>query len=508
MKKSSFSFQTKLLLIVLLTMLLPIVWANLIFYQVRGISVNRSPLIGINGLIDQLNIDNLGTWASIKDILEKVKDPNPDSLPELADLLSQTSDLCRDIDVLDNSINSLVLFTRANAGKLKELDTTIQNFEAQTKYFAIGSVIMLLGATVLIWIFLNLSSLPLRHLLDSIAQFQNESSHEKTADFGLAINEFENLLQTSKTILGETYSLALELTRKTEPLANISVFSDENVGHFFTDVQEISRSSNYIANTLESTTANIQEVATSAQTIADRSSKAAHDSAETSEIAQQGREAVADTVSRMQSIKDEVLGLEDVIANLNSASKEIGEIVNTITNIAYQTNLLALNAAIEAARAGEHGQGFTVVADEVRKLAEESGEAAEDIGKKIKGMLQKTGNAVQTIKSGTSKVIEGVKVANQAGNNLVRIVASVGNVNQMIQDISNASKEQSGNIESLRASIESISGATRITSEGTKRVAAAVNEQLSYIRQYIVAVNELNTLIQLLSGMLERFNFH
>jgi methyl-accepting chemotaxis protein len=285
-------------------------------------------------------------------------------------------------------------------------------------------------------------------------------------------------------------------------------FSDENVRQFFTDVQEISRSSNYIANTLESTTSHIQEVSASAQTIADRSQEAATDSAEAAAIASEGKNAVSETIDTMETIKDEVLGLEDVIENLNSAGKQIGEIVNTITNIAYQTNLLALNAAIEAARAGEHGQGFTVVAGEVRKLAEESGEAAEDIGKKIKEMLLKTGKAVETINRGAEKVIDGVNIANVAGNNLDKIVSSVMNVNRMIQDISEASTEQSQNIDSLRGSIESITNATKITSEGTQRVASAVKEQLSQIRQYMAATKELLTLVQLMSDMLDKFNLH
>jgi len=123
-------------------------------------------------------------------------------------------------------------------------------------------------------------------------------------------------------------------------------------------------------------------------------------------------------------------------------------------------------------------------------------------------MLLKTGKAVETINRGASKVIEGVNIANVAGNNLDKIVSSVLNVNKMIQDISAASTEQSQNIDSLRGSIESISGATKITSDGTKRVAAAVNEQLAHIKQYMSVTRELLTLVQLMGDMLDKFNLH
>jgi methyl-accepting chemotaxis protein len=123
-------------------------------------------------------------------------------------------------------------------------------------------------------------------------------------------------------------------------------------------------------------------------------------------------------------------------------------------------------------------------------------------------MLLKTGEAVETINRGAEKVIDGVNIANVAGNNLDKIVSSVMNVNRMIQDISEASTEQSQNIDSLRGSIESITNATKITSEGTQRVASAVKEQLTQIRQYMAATKELLTLVQLMSDMLDKFNLH
>ena len=394
-----------------------------------------------------------------------------------------------------------------NVVLLDKLDKSLSSLVSYLMYFYYFSWWFIVFVCVFMVFYINHEASPFKKITENLKSFQNEKE-KVPGDIVECALKFDNFLTTAKTLLQESYSISQEIGKKLEPLTVVSVFSDDNVKQFFTDVQEISRSSNYIANTLDSTTAHIQEVSASAQTIADRSHEAATDSAETAAIAGEGKNAVSETIDTMESIKDEVLGLEDVIENLNSASKQIGEIVNTITGIAYQTNLLALNAAIEAARAGEHGQGFTVVANEVKKLAEESGEAAEDISKKIKEMLKKTGMAVETINRGATKVIEGVNIANLAGNNLDKIVTSVSNVNKMIQDISNASTEQSQNIDSLRGSIESITGATKITSEGTKRVASAVNEQLAHIRQYINVTKELLTLVQMMGEMLDKFDYN
>ena len=398
-------------------------------------------------------------------------------------------------------------FIQSKADDLEKLDAALKSLEIYYGIYFYSSIFFVVIALVLLWTYIGHATNPIKEVVDRLKSFQNEGE-STSQDMLECAFQFDSFLATARTLLQESHSIAQEIGRKLEPLTVMSVFSDDNVKQLFTDVQEISRSSNYIANTLESTTSHIQEVSASAQTIADRSHEAATDSAETAAIAGEGKNAVSETIDTMESIKDEVLGLEDVIENLNSASMQIGEIVNTITNIAYQTNLLALNAAIEAARAGEHGQGFTVVAGEVKKLAEESGEAAEDISKKIKEMLKKTGKAVETINRGATKVIEGVNIANLAGNNLDKIVSSVSNVNKMIQDISNASTEQSQNIDSLRGSIESITGATKMTSEGTKRVATAVNDQLAHIRQYISVTKELLTLVQMMSDMLDKFNLN
>lgn len=508
-----FSLQNRIVILAALLITLPIVVLLTIFKYSEGLFKARTVITGIHNV--QVQLGGVKGNMSYEEIdampLEEFQPQDGEELSQealLAEKNARLSEAMKAQDIKALEAAALDDFFGTHAQDIERLDKGLLFLKRAGDILFTASMIFLPMSIVILWFYLAHSSGPVREVIAKMKLFQNEKMEESSTDILECAFQFDDFLTTARTILSESRSIALELSRKLNPLTSMAVFSDENINHFFTDVQEVSRSSSYIANTLDRTNTSIQEVSASAQTIAGRSNDAAKNSADTAAIAGDGKNAVSETIDTMESIKDEVLGLEDVIDNLNRAGKQIAEIVNTITNIAYQTNLLALNAAIEAARAGEHGHGFTVVAGEVRKLAEESSDAAEDIGKEIKSMLQKTAKAVEIINNGSKKVIQGVSIANVAGDNLDKIVDSVANVNKMIQDISAASTEQSNNINTMRGSIESISGATKITSEGTKRVASAVQEQLAQVKSYMAAAKELLTLVQLMSDMLDKFNLN
>lgn len=123
------------------------------------------------------------------------------------------------------------------------------------------------------------------------------------------------------------------------------------------------------------------------------------------------------------------------MGQIEESSRQIGNIITVIDEIAFQTNLLALNAGVEAARAGDAGRGFAVVATEVRALAQRSADAA----KEIKALVSTSG----------AQVGAGVKLVGEAGAALTRIVTHVETLNNTISNISQAAKQQSSGLDDM-----------------------------------------------------------
>ncbi|PXA74003.1 methyl-accepting chemotaxis protein [Vibrio sp. 11986-1-5] len=129
-------------------------------------------------------------------------------------------------------------------------------------------------------------------------------------------------------------------------------------------------------------------------------------SQETVSLTHDGSKMVADAAASAQDIEATVNKANELMGQLAGQSKQIVQIVTTISSIADQTNLLALNAAIEAARAGEYGRGFAVVADEVRSLAANTSKATDEISAIVKRNTELTTTSEASLDSVRAKVTE------------------------------------------------------------------------------------------------------
>ncbi len=201
------------------------------------------------------------------------------------------------------------------------------------------------------------------------------------------------------------------------------------------------------------------------------------------QVAGRGARTVRDTIAGMDAIRDQIQETAKRIKRLGESSQEIGEIVELIDDIADQTNILALNAAMQAAMAGDAGRGFAVVADEVQRLAERSRNATKQIEVLVRTIQADTNEAVSSMEASTAGVVEGAKLAENAGEALREIENVSAYIADLTKRIADSSALQSGQSTEINATVQAIRGITEENADGTRRAAAAVEELVSLVTE-------------------------
>ena len=149
------------------------------------------------------------------------------------------------------------------------------------------------------------------------------------------------------------------------------------------------------------------------------------------------------------------------MGQIEGSSREIGQIIGLIDDIAFQTNLLALNAGVEAARAGEAGRGFAVVASEVRALAQRSADAA----KAIKGLIS----------TSSAQVTQGVELVRKTGLTLDTIGTNVAQIEGLVSGIASAARDQSGGLAQVSEAVSQMNQAVQQNAAMAEETTAAVH---------------------------------
>ena len=221
--------------------------------------------------------------------------------------------------------------------------------------------------------------------------------------------------------------------------------------------------------------------------------------------AEAGNIAVDTAIRQMTNIRQTVDNSAQVVTDLGERSKEIGQIVETISSIAGQTNLLALNAAIEAARAGEQGRGFAVVAEEVRKLAEQSQEAAKQIAVLIGDIQGKTNAAVVAMTEGMQEVKRGTEVVDQAGKAFVAIDGHVKEVASFANETANGLNQLADSSQLVLAGIREAEHISREISSQAQTISAATEEQSASMEEIASSSQHLAQLAEQLQTAVAKF---
>ena len=290
----------------------------------------------------------------------------------------------------------------------------------------------------------------MQHVQEIISDLSDKLSELAKGNFRVSLENTEQYPGAYRPLLNSLQEISNDLNKT---MAEIKTSAKEvNAG-----AEQVSSGAQGLSQGATEQASSIEELSATVNDISEHIKKTAENTRLANTEAQNAGKEVSHSDKQMQQMKA-------AMENINQKSGEISKIIKTIDDIAFQTNILALNAAIEAARAGVAGKGFAVVADEVGNLAQKSANAAKDTTMLIEETLQ--------------AVEQGTVLADSTAESLQRVVTGTGKVTELVNQIAEASVEQSRAVEQVSTGIDQISSVVQ-SNTATAEESAAASEELS-----------------------------
>jgi len=248
------------------------------------------------------------------------------------------------------------------------------------------------------------------------------------------------------------------INKAIEALRIILIEVKETVTNVSASANEMATTGRLLSEGASQQAASLEQISSSMTEIGSQITRNAENSTKVEKLSREARENAS-------SGDNEMTKMVEAMNIINDAGQNISRIIQVIDAIAFQTNLLALNAAVEAARAGTHGKGFAVVADEVRALASRSAEAVKD--------------TTSLIQDSAAKVITGSGIAEKTAEVFKLVAEEVEKVNELMSEISIASKEQAEGVAQVNngmKQIEHVTSKNNLMAEKSASAAAKLQE--------------------------------
>ena len=317
---------------------------------------------------------------------------------------------------------------------------------------------------------------------------------DSSDEFGEMADEFNRMKDNVHDLILKIKDSSERVAASSDALASSSHQAAENATHVAQTVSEVSEGMEKQLTSVGVTKKNIDGAFNDIEAMARKTDGVAESARQMADAAESGSRLMHDAIAKMSGIETSVSTSAEVVRKLGANSQQIGQIVETISQISEQTNLLALNAAIEAARAGEAGRGFSVVAEEVRKLAEQSASAAENISELIGDVQKDTEAAVASMEGGTGEVAGGLASIRAVAEQFDEINRRVTSVNDEIAGIKQSAQTINDGIKNIVSAIDTIDEVSREASKNTQVISSSSQEQSASSQEIASASNSLSDL--------------
>ncbi|MBO2646719.1 methyl-accepting chemotaxis protein [Shewanella algae] len=334
-------------------------------------------------------------------------------------------------------LREAIFATETSSTKLRELAIAKVENEQQNSFmlglalFGLIALVLVISTVVIIRSIMG----PVERITGVISRIEQQKDLSLRCDvgsndeLGMIGRHFNSMVESFQKLIEQVIESVDAMRQSCEELSRNAISASEGVSKQLNETD-------MVATAITEMGATIDEIAKNTELAAGKAEQTHHN-------AQEGQIGVEDTISKIQSLAQQLDDSANVVAELEKDSQTIGSVLDVIRGIAEQTNLLALNAAIEAARAGEQGRGFAVVADEVRSLAMRTQESTEEIASIIQTLQSRTHSIVDIMEQSQKQGGESAQQAASAGTLLAQINADVTNIMDMSTQIAAAIEEQS-----------------------------------------------------------------